>query len=572
MRQDYSKLNQESEITNLECYNPAEVGREKIEFDVLFVGAGPATLAGAYRLHQLLEERKIQASIAVIEKAPELGAHTLSGAVMNPRALRELIPDYLERGAPVEVPVKEDEVYYLTATGAFKFPMTPPPLANHGNYVVALSRVVRWLGEQVQQKGIDIFLGFPGQELLFDGDRVIGVKAGEKGINRKGEQKPNYEAGVDIMAKVVVLGEGCHGSLTKSLVKKLNLREGKNPQSHSTGVKELWEIPASQHREGLVVHTMGYPLDTRTFGGGFIYHAKDRQVSLGWVVGLDYNRYDLDPQEELQKYKAHPLVAKMLAGGKMLQYGAKTIPEGGYFALPRYYGDGFVLVGDSAGFLESQKLKGIHLAMKSGMLCAEAIVEALAAKDYSASKLRRYEVLVEQSWIKPELWKVRNFHQGFQYGFWPGLALAGLGYLTGGWALVNRLPAHADWSEMEKKEGVQAKAPWPRDEKLTFKKLTDVYYSGTKHEEDQPSHLVVLPDDQRDICNNRCTREFGNPCQHFCPAGVYEMVPADDGKDKKFFINFANCVHCKTCDIKDPYQVITWTTPEGGGGPNYYNL
>ncbi len=545
------------------------MSREKIEFDVLFVGAGPATLAGAYHLHQLLKKRNLTASIAVIEKAPELGAHTLSGAVMNPRALKELIPDFLERGAPLEVLVKEDEVYYLTSTSALKFPIVPPPLLNHGNYIVALSRVVRWLGEQVQQQGIDIFLGFPGQELIFEGNRVVGVKAGEKGINKKGEHKPNYEAGVDIMAKVVVLGEGCHGSLSKTLIEKLNLREGKNPPSNSTGVKELWEIPAAQHHEGLVVHTMGYPCDSLTFGGGFIYHAKNHQVSLGWVVGLDYHRPDLDPQEELQKYKAHPFVARMLAGGKMLQYGAKTIPEGGYFSLPRLYGDGFVLVGDSAGFLDSQKLKGVHYAMKSGMLCAEAIVEAVETKDFSSSRLKRYEDLVEGSWIKSDLWKVRNFHQGFQRGFIPGFILGGVGYLTGGWALANRLSAKEDWLGMGLL-GNGTKQALPRDEKLTFKKLTDVFYSGTKHEEDQPSHLVVLPKDQLDICNDRCKREYGNPCQHFCPANVYEMV--GEGQEKNFHINAANCVHCKTCDIKDPYQVINWVTPEGSGGPNYYNL
>jgi len=421
------------------------VSREKVEFDVLFVGAGPATLAGAYHLHQLLEQQRLRASMAIIEKAPALGAHTLSGAVMNPRALAELMPDFLERGAPVGVAVKEDEVYYLSKSAAFKLPIIPPPLNNHGNYIVALSRLVRWLGEEVQKKGIDIFLGFPGQALLFEGRRVIGVKAGEKGISKQGHKKPNYEAGVDIMAKVVVLGEGCHGSLTKSLIRQLNLREGKNPPSYATGVKELWEIPAGQHREGLVIHTMGFPADARSFGGGFIYHAKNHQVFLGWVTGLDYRQPDLDPQEELQKYKTHPFVARMLSGGKMVQYGAKTIPEGGYFSLPRYYGDGFVIVGDSAGFLESQKLKGIHLAMKSGMLAAEAIVEALAAQDFSAARLKRYEALVESSWVKEELWRVRNFHQGFQFGFWPGMALAGVGLLAGGWTFTHRLGAREDW-------------------------------------------------------------------------------------------------------------------------------
>lgn len=567
--------------------------RETLDFDVIFVGGGPANLSGAFHLAQLVKrhnaavasgESKAKAlgeiEIAVIEKGAAIGAHILSGAVMDPKGLRELMPDFIEQGAPLESPVKEDFFLYLTKTRAIRSPLTPPPLVNHGYYIVSLNRLTAWLGEKCEEAGVNVFPEFPGADMLYDEqDRVIGVRTGDKGIDKEGKRKANYEPGVDLHAKVTVLGEGPRGSLAKQLIQRLNLDDGREPQVYSIGVKELWELPDDRYPAGRVTHTLGFPSDAHTYGGGWVYGMQNRILNIGYVTGLDYQDPLLDPHAEFQRYKQHPFFQKLLAGGKMIRYGAKTIAAGGYFAMPRLYADGVLLVGDCAGFLNSQRLKGIHSAIKSGMLAAETIFAALLASDYSATQLQQYEARVNASWIMPELHKVRNFHAAFQRGRWLGIANAGLQFLTGGrsWGLFDRTRAKAGHEEMKKLSsyGYQGDATEQRykdlrfDGKVTFNKLTDVYHAAVGHDEDQPAHLHVL---DTNICATRCAEEYGNPCQRFCPAAVYEMVD-DGGKGKRRLqINFSNCVHCKTCDIMDPYQIINWVTPEGGGGPDYKGM
>jgi len=529
--------------------------RDTLEVDALIVGAGPAGLAAAYRLRQLLKD----ASIAVLEKGKEIGAHILSGAVMDPRGLDELIPDWRSRDVPLVRPVDDDRVLFLTKTRKFTLPITPPPLRNHGNYILSLNKLVRWLGGEVERSGVDIFAGFAGAEPLMEGDRLVGVRTGDKGIGKDGTPKGNYEPGIDIRAKVTILAEGVRGSLTKQLVDQLALDKDRNPQVYAVGVKEVWDVPKQKLAPGWVFHTLGWPLRNEEFGGGFIYNMEGGRVSIGLVIGLDYPDPHVDPHERFQLFKTHPFVRDLLDGGTLHAYGAKAIPEGGYWAQPRSAFDGGLIVGDAAGFLNSMRLKGIHLALKSGMLAAEATAEALKADDVSAVRLRKFEQLVESSWIKEELWKVRNFHQGFEHGLVAGMFHTGLQMLTGGRGLRNRYPNVAGHTRLTR-DGRPASAPMLFDGKLTFDKLTDVYNSGTAHDEDQPVHLVVM---DPAICHPRCTNEYGNPCENFCPAAVYEMI------DGRLQINASNCVHCKTCDIMDPYQIINWVPPEGGGGPSY---
>ncbi|HEY3579256.1 MAG TPA: electron transfer flavoprotein-ubiquinone oxidoreductase, partial [Pyrinomonadaceae bacterium] len=498
----------------------------------------------------------------------------------DPRALRELIPDFVEQGAPLESPVKEDYFLYLTAKHAIRSPITPPPLKNHGYYIVSLNRLTAWLGEKCEEAGVNIFPEFPGADLLYDEkDRVLGVRTGDKGIDKEGKPKANFEPGVDLRAKVTVLGEGPRGSLTKQLIERLGLDEGREPQVYSIGVKELWELPDDRYPAGRVTHTLGFPSDSQTYGGGWIYGMQNRVLNIGYVTGLDYKDPLLDPHAEFQRYKTHPYIAKLLEGGKMIRYGAKTIAAGGYFAMPRTYANGVLLVGDCAGFLNSQRLKGIHSAIKSGMLAAEVIFEALKAKDYSAQQLQRYEQCVNESWIIPELRKVRNFHAGFKHGRWLGIVNTGLQFFTGGrsWGLFDRDRAKAGHEEMRKLNAYgyrgdnleQRYNGFRFDGKTTFNKLTDVYHAAVGHDEDQPAHLHVL---DTNICSTRCAEEYGNPCQRFCPAAVYEMVDDGGNGKRRLQINFSNCVHCKTCDIMDPYQIINWVTPEGGGGPDYKGM
>jgi electron-transferring-flavoprotein dehydrogenase len=556
------------------------VDRESLELDVLIVGAGPAGLAAAYHLATLLRnhnesghEKKLEGlSIGVLEKGREIGSHGLSGAVLDPRAISELMPDWLERGCPVESEVTTDALWFLTEKRKLAAPIMPPMLKNHGNYVVSLSKMVRWMGEIVGEMGVDLFPEFPASRVLIEDGKIAGIRTADKGIDRNGEPKGNYEPGVDIRAKLVILAEGPRGTLTKQIANLFDLSVGKDPQVYSLGVKEIWEVPEGRLKPGEVIHTMGWPLDRQTFGGGFIYGMKENLVDIGLVVGLDYRNPALDPHHEFQRMKLHPAIRRILEGGKMVAAGAKAIPEGGYYSMPRLYGDHFMIVGDSAGFLNGARLKGIHLAIKSAMMSAEAAFDALLNDDFSAARLEQYEKAFESSWARDELFSQRNFHQGFERGQLFGMLNVGLGMFTGGrgWGLTDRLRGGTGHERMRKLDDYFGSRPQPEkmkfDNSYTFDKVTDVYYGGVVHEENQPAHLLIR---DTEICITRCTAEYGNPCQHFCPAAVYEPKPTDDGRGMVPFLNFTNCFHCKTCDIMDPYQVITWVPPEGGGGPNY---
>jgi len=553
------------------------VEREELEVDVLVVGAGPAGLACAIQLKRLLTQAgKADASLLVLEKAEEVGYHILSGAVMDPRGMQELFPDWREKGCPVESPVTFDCVDYLRANGK-KVRLTgmlvPPPLQNHGNSIVSLYRVVRWLKGEAEALGIDVYAGFAGASVNYDGRRVTGVQTRDAGIDKHGARKAQFQPGMNVKAKVTVFAEGTRGSLAKGLVARLGLDAGKNHQLYETGIKEIWRIPEARAKEltGSVIHTLGAPLGTSGYGGGWIYGLSENRLSIGYVVGLDHPDVKLDPHALFTQWKQHPAVAELLTGGELLRYGAKTIPGGGYHAMPRLFGDGFVLVGDSGGFVNMSRLKGIHLGLKSGMLAAEALAEALVKGDTSEAQLASYAARFEASWARDELYRVRNFRQAFQSGFFAGLLDAGVQLVTGGRGLVARRMAHADHETRRPLSEARLAKP-AFDGKLALDKLTDVYHSGAVHEEDQPAHLVVR---DPELCLTRCTEEFGNPCQHFCPAAVYEWPHANAAEARAkggVVINFSNCVHCKTCDVADPYQIIEWTVPEGGGGPKYIDM
>src|SRR2546425_2412769 len=562
------------------------VERETLDVDVVIVGAGPAGLAAAYQLARLIKAnnespaaaKKLEnISIAVLEKGKEIGSHAISGAVMDPRGIAELLPDWLDRGCPIESPVTDDGFWLMSEKWKFAAPILPPPLQNEGNYVISIGEFVRWLAPIAAAEGVDLFPEFAASRVLVEDGRVVGVRIGDKGIDKLGQRKPNYEPGVDVRAKMTILAEGPRGTLSKQLAGMFALYAGKDPEVYSLGVKELWQVPDDRFASGTVIHTMGWPLDADTFGGGFIYGMKDRIVDIGLVVGLDYRNPTLDPQHEFQRYKLHPSIRATLDGGKMIAAGAKAIPEGGYFSMPRMYGDGFLIVGDSAGYLNGARLKGIHLGIKSGALAAESAFHALLNENYSATQLQEYEALFENSWLRDELWLQRNFHQAFEYGAILGMVNAGLGIMTKGrgFGVMNRLDGHAGHERMERiQRYFSDEHPHPPekmkfDNTYTFDKVTDVYYGGVLHDENQPAHLLIL---DTEVCVTRCTEEYGNPCFHFCPANVYEPQPTADGRGRVPFLNFTNCFHCKTCDIMDPYQVITWVPPEGGGGPNYKKL
>jgi electron-transferring-flavoprotein dehydrogenase len=551
-----------------------------MEADVVIIGGGPAGMACALRLSQLIDAHNDQLAlkgssapplskenIYVLEKAREAGQHCLSGALLDPRSMNELLPGF-ETEAPIDAEVTKESVYFLTEKSHYKFPIVPPPLRDHGNYVISINKFVKWLAAKVEEAGITIFTGFAGSELLFDADGVTGVRTDDKGVDKQGNPKANFEPGYDLHSKITILAEGARGSCTKQLIERFHLENPEHAQTYGVGIKELWEVPAGRVAKGEVIYTLGYPLTGQEYGGAWIYGISDTLLSVGYVVGLDYGDPRLDPHHVYQSFKQHSLVRPLLEGGKMARYGAKSLPYGGWLTMPRLAGKGWMILGDSASLLNSQRLKGIHLAIKSGMLAAETAFESMRVGDNSSGALEAYQTRVEGSWIREELYPVRNFHQGFEHGLLPGLVKSGIQQVLGGRNPGGDLSNHAGYLDMRKLDAIGRSTygreatlgPAKGDGKLTFDKLTDVYHSGTRHEDDQPIHLVIR---DTNVCNHRCVQEYGNPCQHFCPAAVYEMV------DGRININFANCVHCKTCDIMDPYQVITWVPPEGGGGPNY---
>ncbi len=545
--------------------------REFMKYDVVIVGAGPAGLAAAIRLKQQAQRDGTEVSVCIVEKGSEVGAHILSGAVMDPIAISELIPDWQQQGAPLNQPVSEDRFLFLSMTGSMQVPnwMLPACFKNHGNYVISLANVCRWLGTQAEALGVEIYPGFAASEVLFnENGSVKGIATGDMGIGKLGEHTDRYARGMELHAKYTFFAEGCRGNLGKLLQEKFNLNEGRDPQTYGLGLKELWEVKPEKHVPGLVVHTAGWPLDSETYGGSFLYHMENNLVAVGFVVGLAYTNPYLSPFEEFQRYKTHPAIRGFFDGGKRIAYGARALAAGGLQSLPKLIFPGGVLVGDDAGFLNASRIKGSHAAIKSGMLAADATFAALKA-GRSGDELDEYPESFKQSWLHEELHRARNFKPAMAKGLYTGTLMVGIDQIVfGGKAPWTMHHLHADHETLQRKDQVKP-IDYPKpDGVLSFDRLSSVFISNTNHEEDQPAHLT-LRDAGVPVGTNLAL--YDGPEQRYCPAGVYEFVDASDG-GKKLQINAQNCVHCKTCDIKDPTQNIVWVVPEGGGGPNYPNM
>ena len=550
--------------------------REAMQFDVVIVGAGPAGLSAAIRLKQLAGEQAREVSVCVLEKGSAVGAHILSGAVIDPIALKELLPDWKSLGAPLNTAVSEDRFEILTATQAYPIPgwLLPPLMRNHGNYIVSLGNVCQWLAQQAEALGVEIYPGFAAAEVLYtDTGAVRGVATGDMGVAKDGTHKASYQPGMELHARYTLFAEGCRGSLSQELMARFNLRDGIDPQKYGIGIKELWQVAADRHRPGLVVHTQGWPLDTETGGGSFVYHLEDRQVAVGFVVHLNYRNPHLSPYDEFQRFKTHPSIRSTFEGGKRLSYGARAINEGGLQSIPKLAFPGGALIGCAAGFVNLPRIKGSHNAMKTGMLGAEAAFSALA-ENRSHDELAAYPAAVRRSWVYDDLYKVRNVKPGLKWGMWLGTAHGGVHM----WLNDLGLGAAVPWTLRHDRPDHETLAPaaempkidYPKyDGVLTFDKLSSVFVSNTNHDEDQPSHLQ-LRDPSIPVAVNLA--RYDGPEQRYCPAGVYEFVAASGEPGMRLQINAPNCVHCKTCDIKDPLQNIHWVTPEGGGGPNYSGM
>jgi electron-transferring-flavoprotein dehydrogenase len=564
------------------CAVSADVQREEMEVDVLIVGGGSAGLSAAIRFQQQVQahneknpDQAVEPMVVVLEKASEVGAHSLSGAVMNPSALEELIPDYKEKGCPILSDVTKEAVYYLGEDYQVKAPILPPPFKNHGNKVISIAQFNRWLASQAEEMGVNIFPGFAAVEALYDGNKVIGVRTGDRGLDKDGQPKDNFEPGMIIKAGVTIFADGTRSPLFKRVCEHLDLRKGKNPEVFELGVKELIQLPKGKGITGEVIHTAGFPF-SKSVGGTFIYGLPDDQIVVGLCAYLDTTDPLLDPHRELQKLKTHPFFRKKLEGGEVIAYGGKTLPAGGWFSMPKLYHHGLLVCGDAASMVDVKKLKGIHLAMKAGLLAGETAFEAMIKGDYSEETLAKYDEKIQASFVKSELWQTRNFHQTISKGLFASLPEVALQEITGGRGLFEQMPIeHKDYETTDTVldvwgvEGMNHKAnqlPEP-DGKLFFDKLSSVYLTATMHDEDSPNHLKLQ---DGSICQDVCHPKYNSPCNHFCPANVYEMI--EDGEQagkKKLQINYTNCIHCQTCDIKCPFNNIDWTLPEGGGGPNY---